>query len=189
MGDIPFFSKQQLIALRNKGLIDPENIDHYIARGRIRRAAARSSAEMKPEDVIDEVIASGIRGRGGGGFPAGVKWESGYEAAKEREEEIFIVCNADEGDPGAFMDRSIIETDPHSVLEGMLIGAFAIGSQAGLHLHPQGVPAGPDEAGEGDRTGGSLRPARRRHPRQRLLLRHTRAPRRRRLRLRRVDAR
>ena len=130
MGDIPFFSKQQLIALRNKGIIDPENIDHYIARGGYD-ALRKVLGGMKQEDVIKEVIASGIRGRGGGGFPAGVKWKSGWKAAQEREEEIFVVCNADEGDPGAFMDRSIIETDPHSVIEGMLIGAFAVGSTEG----------------------------------------------------------
>jgi len=129
--EIPFFSKQQLIALRNKGLIDPENIDHYIARGGY--AAARKVLEgMQPEEIIDEVIASGIRGRGGGGFPAGIKWRSGRKAALERDEDIFVVCNADEGDPGAFMDRSIIETDPHSVLEGMIIGAFATGAHEGF---------------------------------------------------------
>jgi NADH:ubiquinone oxidoreductase subunit F (NADH-binding)/NADH:ubiquinone oxidoreductase subunit E len=130
VGEIPFFSKQQLIALRNKGLIDPENIDHYIARGGYA-SLGKVLGSMTQEEVIGEVIASGIRGRGGGGFPAGVKWKSGYEAAKERDEEIFIVCNADEGDPGAFMDRSIIETDPHSVIEGMLIGAFATGAKDG----------------------------------------------------------
>jgi len=130
MGDIPFFSKQQLIALRNKGIIDPENIDHYIARGGYD-ALRKVLGGMKQEDIIEEVIASGIRGRGGGGFPAGVKWRSGWKAAREREEEIFVVCNADEGDPGAFMDRSIIETDPHSVIEGMIIGARAVGSSEG----------------------------------------------------------
>ncbi len=130
MEEIPFFSKQQLIALRNKGLIDPENIDHYIARGGY--TALKSVLELNdPERTIQEVIKSGIRGRGGGGFPAGVKWESGRKAAIARNEEIFIVCNADEGDPGAYMDRSIIETDPHSVIEGMLIGAFATGSKEG----------------------------------------------------------
>ncbi|MBN1163600.1 MAG: NAD(P)H-dependent oxidoreductase subunit E [Candidatus Krumholzibacteriota bacterium] len=131
MQDIAFFSKQQLIALRNKGLIDPENIDHYIARGGYQ-ALKNVLAGMPPEDVRKEIIASGIRGRGGGGFPAGIKWESGSRAARERKEEIFVVCNADEGDPGAFMDRSIIETDPHSVIEGMCIGAYATGAREGL---------------------------------------------------------
>jgi NADH:ubiquinone oxidoreductase subunit F (NADH-binding)/NADH:ubiquinone oxidoreductase subunit E/NAD-dependent dihydropyrimidine dehydrogenase PreA subunit len=130
MADIPFFSKQQLIALRNKGLIDPEDIDHYIARGGYE-GLKKVLSSMKPQEVIAEVTASGIRGRGGGGFPAGVKWASGRKAAEERDEEVFVVCNADEGDPGAFMDRSIIETDPHSVIEGMLIGAYALGARRG----------------------------------------------------------
>ncbi|MCK4351436.1 MAG: SLBB domain-containing protein, partial [Candidatus Krumholzibacteria bacterium] len=130
MEEIAFFGKQQLIALRNKGLIDPENIDHYITRGGYQ-SLKKVLGDAKPEGVIQDVIASGIRGRGGGGFPAGVKWESGLKAAREREEEIYIVCNADEGDPGAFMDRSIIETDPHSVLEGMVIGSYAVGAREG----------------------------------------------------------
>ena len=128
---IPFFSKQQLIALRNKGLIDPENIDHYIARGGYE-SLRKVVTTMSPDAVRKEVLASGIRGRGGGGFPAGVKWEAGYKAAQLRNEKVFIVCNGDEGDPGAFMDRSIIETDPHSVIEGMLIGAYAVGGREGF---------------------------------------------------------
>lgn len=131
MTDIGFFSKQQLIALRNKGLIDPENIDHYIARGGYA-ALKTVLTENDQEKVIMEVVSSGLRGRGGGGFPAGIKWKSGRKAAIDRSEEIFIVCNADEGDPGAYMDRSIIETDPHSVIEGMLIGAFATGAKEGF---------------------------------------------------------
>jgi len=131
INDISFFSKQQLIALRNKGLIDPENIDHYIARGGYIALRAILT-ENKPEEVIRKVIRSGIRGRGGGGFPTGIKWQSGRKAAVERDEQIYVVCNGDEGDPGAFMDRSIIETDPHSVLEGMLIGAFAVGAREGF---------------------------------------------------------
>jgi NADH:ubiquinone oxidoreductase subunit F (NADH-binding)/NADH:ubiquinone oxidoreductase subunit E/NAD-dependent dihydropyrimidine dehydrogenase PreA subunit len=131
IGGIPFFSKQQLIALRNKGIVDPESIDHYIARGGYG-ALKKALTSMHPEDVRKTVLNSGIRGRGGGGFPAGVKWESGWKAAQMRDEEIYVVCNADEGDPGAFMDRSIIETDPHAVLEGMLIGAFAVGAREGF---------------------------------------------------------
>ena len=130
MEDIGFFSKQQLIALRNKGLIDPENIDHYITRDGYS-ALSKVIKDKSPEGVIRIVTASGIRGRGGGGFPAGVKWEAGRKAAAERNEIIYVVGNADEGDPGAFMDRSIIETDPHSVIEGMLIGAYAVGSNEG----------------------------------------------------------
>ncbi len=131
MEEISFFTKQQLIALRNKGLIDPEQIEHYIARGGYQ-ALRKALTTLSPEAVRKEVLASGIRGRGGGGFPAGVKWESGYQAAQKRGEEIYIVCNGDEGDPGAFMDRSIIETDPHAVIEGMLIGAHAVGAREGF---------------------------------------------------------
>jgi NADH-quinone oxidoreductase subunit F len=131
MDEIRFFTKQQLIALRNKGLIDPEQIDHYIARGGYR-ALRKVLSGMTSEQVRHEVLASAIRGRGGGGFPAGIKWEAGYKAARERDEEIYIVCNADEGDPGAFMDRSIVETDPHSVIEGMLLGAYAVGAREGF---------------------------------------------------------
>ena len=130
MDQIEFFTGQQLIALRNKGLIDPENIDHYISRDGYK-ALARA-LEMDGEEIIDEVIRSGIRGRGGGGFPTGIKWRSCKKAMEERGEISYIVCNADEGDPGAFMDRSIIETDPHSVIEGMLIAAKALNAQEGF---------------------------------------------------------
>ncbi len=130
MEDIPFFTKQQLVALRNKGLIDPENLDHYIARGGYT-ALRKVLQQNDPDAVIEEVTRSGLRGRGGGGFPAGVKWASGKKARLHRGTEIFVVCNADEGDPGAFMDRSIIETDPHAVIEGMAIGAFAVGAKEG----------------------------------------------------------
>ncbi len=129
MDDIGFFSKQKLIALRNKGLIDPENIEHYIARGGY--GALGKVLKMEGDAVIRDIIKSGIRGRGGGGFPAGVKWEFCKKAKVARNEVAYVVCNADEGDPGAFMDRSIIETDPHSVIEGMLIGAYAVGSTDG----------------------------------------------------------
>ncbi len=131
MEEIRFFTKQQLIALRNKGLIDPEQIDHYIARGGYA-ALRKALAGMQPDQVRKEVLRSGLRGRGGGGFPAGVKWESGYQAAQKRGEPIYIVCNGDEGDPGAFMDRSIVETDPHAVIEGMLLGAYAVGAREGF---------------------------------------------------------
>jgi NADH-quinone oxidoreductase subunit F len=127
MGDIPFFSKQRLIALRNRGMIDPERIDEYIARDGYA-ALVTALTEMTPEQIIQEVKTSGLRGRGGAGFPTGRKWELARSAAGPRK---HIVCNADEGDPGAFMDRSIIESDPHSVLEGMIIGAVAIGASEG----------------------------------------------------------
>ncbi len=131
MEDISFFTKQQLVALRNKGLVDPENLEHYIARDGYQ-ALRRALTEANPDGLIAEVTRSGLRGRGGGGFPAGVKWASGKKAKVKRGTAIYVVCNADEGDPGAFMDRSIIETDPHAVIEGMAIGAFAVGATEGF---------------------------------------------------------
>lgn len=128
--DLPFFTRQMMIACRNRGLIDPEKIDQYIAMdGYI--ALAKVLTKMTPQEVIEEVNTSGLRGRGGGGFPAGIKWESCRKAGEERNEMRYVICNADEGDPGAFMDRNIIESDPHSIIEGMIIGAYAIGSQQG----------------------------------------------------------
>jgi len=127
MSDIGFFKEQRLVALRNRGLIDPEKIDEYIARNGYT-ALARALTSMTPETIIKEIKDSGLRGRGGAGFPTGKKWEF---AARAKGEEKYIICNADEGDPGAFMDRSIVESDPHSVLEGMTIGARAIGAQHG----------------------------------------------------------
>jgi NADP-reducing hydrogenase subunit HndC len=124
---IPFFKDQRLIALRNRGLIDPDSIDEYIARDGYK-ALAKVVTSMKPEAVIKEISDSGLRGRGGAGFPTGRKWES---RRKDPRTPKYVVCNADEGDPGAFMDRSIVEADPHSVIEGMAIGAFAVGASSG----------------------------------------------------------
>jgi NADH:ubiquinone oxidoreductase subunit F (NADH-binding)/(2Fe-2S) ferredoxin/NAD-dependent dihydropyrimidine dehydrogenase PreA subunit len=127
-GDANFFGKQMRIALRNCGIIDPENIDDYLSlRG--YEALAKVLTDMTAGDVVDEVKKSGLRGRGGAGFPTGTKW--GFTAAQESDEK-FVICNADEGDPGAFMDRSAIEGDPHTILEGMAIGGYAIGAQRGI---------------------------------------------------------
>jgi len=126
LDEIPFFSHQRLIVLRNKG-IDPEDIDEYIAKDGYQ-AAAKAILEMTPEQIIYEIKTSGLRGRGGAGFPTGQKWEF----ANRSEGEIkYVLCNADEGDPGAFMDRSVLEADPHSVLEGMIIAAKAIDAHQG----------------------------------------------------------
>jgi len=127
LSEIGFFKKQRLIALRNKGLIDPEKIDDYIARDGYK-ALAKALTSMSLEEIIKEIKDSGLRGRGGAGFPTGLKWEICRNA---RDNPKYIICNADEGDPCAYMDRSIIESDPHSVIEGMLIGAKAIGSHKG----------------------------------------------------------
>ncbi|MHB1314557.1 MAG: NADH-ubiquinone oxidoreductase-F iron-sulfur binding region domain-containing protein [Christensenellales bacterium] len=125
--DIDFFKEQVKIALRNCGAMEYWNIDAYIARDGYL-AAAKAITEKGREDIINEVKKSGLRGRGGAGFPTGIKWEAGFKAKSKRK---FIVCNADEGDPGAFMDRSILEGDPHTVIEGMIIGGYAIGANMG----------------------------------------------------------
>lgn len=123
-----FYKKQMRIALRNCGFIDPDNIDEYIARDGYQ-ALGKALTEMTPESVIEEMKKSGLRGRGGGGFPTGLKWEF---ARKNQADQKYVVCNADEGDPGAFMDRSILEGDPHSVVEAMAICGYAIGASQGL---------------------------------------------------------
>lgn len=127
-GDSEFFGRQMRIALRNCGIIDPEKLDDYLAM-RGYEALARVLTEMTPQQVIEEVKKSGLRGRGGAGFPTGLKWEY---TARQPESEKYVICNADEGDPGAFMDRSAIEGDPHTILEGMIIGGYAIGSHQGI---------------------------------------------------------
>ncbi|RPI35663.1 MAG: NADH-quinone oxidoreductase subunit NuoF [Nitrospiraceae bacterium] len=127
MKDIPFFKYQVLRVLRNKGLIDPEKMEEYISRDGYQ-AVAKALTQMKPEDIIKVVKDSGLRGRGGAGFPTGLKWEF---ASKSVSDVKYMLCNGDEGDPGAFMDRSVMESDPHSVIEGMIIGARAIGSHHG----------------------------------------------------------
>lgn len=125
--EVPFTLHQERVALRHSGHIDPENIKEYIALGGYR-ALHQALFEMTPESVIDEVTASGLRGRGGGGFPAGRKWH--FTRLAEGDEK-FVICNADEGDPGAFMDRSILEGDPHTVIEAMIIAGYAVGSHQG----------------------------------------------------------
>lgn len=125
--DVPFFQRQKKIALENSGLIDPERIEEYIAREGYS-GLMRALTEMSPSDVIDEVVASGLRGRGGGGYPTGLKWTT---VAKSDGDVKYVICNADEGDPGAFMDRSVLESDPHRILEGMAIAGYAIGASQG----------------------------------------------------------
>ena len=127
MDDIPFFSNQVYRAMKNKGAIDPEVIDEYIARDGYF-GAAKALNDMSPDDIVEQVKISQLRGRGGGGFSTGMKW---MFAASSPGEEKYVLCNADEGDPGAFMDRSILESDPHSILEGMLIAAKAINARKG----------------------------------------------------------
>ena len=127
LDDLTFYKKQKRIALKNCGVINPEDIDEYIAFDGYR-ALARVLVEMSPDEVIDIIDKSGLRGRGGAGFPTGKKWKSTREAKGDKK---FVVCNADEGDPGAFMDRSILEGDPHAVLEAMEIAGYSIGAEKG----------------------------------------------------------
>lgn len=128
MTESDFYTKQERIALRNCGVIDPENIDEYIATGGYE-ALGRCLTEMTPDEVIQTVLDSGIRGRGGAGFPTGKKWK--FASGNRGEVQKYVCCNADEGDPGAFMDRSILEGDPHSVFEAMAIAGYAIGADQG----------------------------------------------------------
>lgn len=139
MEEVPFYKKQMRIALKNNGVVDPTNIDHYIVVGGYL-AAEKMLSSMTPNQVVEEVKKANLRGRGGAGFPAGVKWEHTKKASGSIK---MVIANGDEGDPGAFMDRSIMEGDPHSLLEGMLICAYAIGAQYGIiyvrHEYPLAV--------------------------------------------------
>ena len=125
--EIPFYKRQKRLVLRNCGQIDPEDIEDSLAAGNYQ-GLKKALSELKPEDVIEEVKDSGLRGRGGGGFQTGVKWEF---CSRAKGTPKYVICNADEGDPGAFMDRSVLEGDPHSVLEGMVIAGYAIGARQG----------------------------------------------------------
>lgn len=127
LSEVNFYKKQKRLALRNCGVIDPENIDEYIAFDGYK-ALSKVVTEMTPEEVIDVLKASGLRGRGGAGFPTGLKWQFTYEAKGDKK---YVCCNADEGDPGAFMDRSILEGDPHSVIEAMAIAGYTVGADQG----------------------------------------------------------
>jgi bidirectional [NiFe] hydrogenase diaphorase subunit len=129
----PFFARQVLVALRNAGLIDPERIEEYIAAGGYQ-TLYHALHELTPAEVIEQITRSGLRGRGGAGYPTGLKWATVAKSVGERK---FVVCNGDEGDPGAFMDRSVLESDPHSVLEGMAIAAYAVGAKEG-YLYVRG---------------------------------------------------
>jgi len=128
IGSVNFYKKQLKLATRNCGMINFESIDEYIAKGGYF-SLLKALTKMKPDQIIEEIIASGLRGRGGGGFPTGVKWQTCRRAHGDIK---YVICNGDEGDPGAYMDRSVMEGDPHSVIEGMIIGAYAIGANQGF---------------------------------------------------------
>ncbi|MFM7372278.1 MAG: NAD(P)H-dependent oxidoreductase subunit E, partial [Sphaerospermopsis kisseleviana] len=123
----PFFTKQLPIVLENSGKVDPDRIQSYIVENGYQ-ALYQVLREMKPTEVLETITKSGLRGRGGAGYPTGLKWAT---VAKSQGEKKFVICNADEGDPGAFMDRSVLESDPHRVLEGMAIAAYAVGASQG----------------------------------------------------------
>ncbi len=125
--DIPFFTRQERVVLANSGRIDPERIEDALAAG-AWSSLVQAVTELTPAQVIDEISRSGLRGRGGGGYPTGLKW---ITVAKAEGRPKYVVCNGDEGDPGAFMDRSVLESDPHRVLEGMAIAAYAVGAEHG----------------------------------------------------------
>ena len=127
LDEITFYKYQKRIALRNCGVIDPENIDEYLAFDGYK-ALEKALTKMTREEVIDEILKSGLRGRGGGGFPTGLKWKFTYNPVSDQK---YVACNADEGDPGAFMDRSILEGDPHAIIEAMAIAGYAIGASEG----------------------------------------------------------
>ena len=139
LSKIPFYSKQFKVALRNCGYIDPDNIEHYIARGGYL-ALFKALTEMAPEEIVETMVESGLKGRGGAGFPTGLKWRF---MAQNQADAKYVIVNADEGDPGAYMDRSVLEGDPHGVLEGLIITALATGSHQGYiyarHEYPLAV--------------------------------------------------
>jgi bidirectional [NiFe] hydrogenase diaphorase subunit len=125
--DLPFFERQRKVALENSGRVDPERIEDYIARGGYA-ALIDALTTMTPPGVVEQVMRSGLRGRGGGGYPTGLKWSTVAKASSARK---FVICNGDEGDPGAFMDRSVLESDPHRVVEGMALAGYAVGASEG----------------------------------------------------------
>jgi len=141
--EIPFYRAQMRLLLSNNDLIDPTRIEDYIAIGGYR-SLAKALFQMRPDEVIEEIKASGLRGRGGAGYPTGKKWEN---CRRARGETKYVICNCDEGDPGAFMDRSLLEGNPHSILEGMLIGAYAIGATQGFIYVRQEYPLAHKNAG------------------------------------------
>ena len=151
----PSSSGRQKIVLENSGVIDPERIEDYIAANGYT-ALIKALTEMSPREVIDEVTKSGLRGRGGAGYPTGLKWST---VSKSVGTQKYVICNADEGDPGAFMDRSVLESDPHRVLEGMLIAGYAVGAIGGLHLCARRISAGDQAPAQCDPAGGARGPA------------------------------
>ena len=166
--EVPFFRGQKKIVLRNAGLINPDDIEEYIAVGGYQ-ALYKVLIDGAPEAANAQIKESGLRGRGGAGFSTGLKWEFLRKAKAERK---FLICNADEGDPGAYMNRNEIESDPHSLIEGMAIGAYITGADRRRHLHPRRISARRASVEPRHRPGPRIRPAGQGHPGPRLRLRH-----------------
>ncbi len=162
--DVPFYKKQTRLVFGLNSKVDPESLEDYLAIGGYG-ALGKALTGMKPEAIIQEVIKANLRGRGGGGFPAGWKWDATRKAAGDPK---YVICNADEGDPGAYMDRSLLEGNPHLVLEGMIIGAYAIGSSQGYIYVRNEYPLADEEHHPGDRAGPGSGPPRGEHPRERV---------------------
>ena len=164
LGSVPewstldFYRRQKKVILRNCGSIDPLALEEAIARGTYR-GALRAITQMKPEEVIDEMVQSGLRGRGGAAFPTGQKWRLARQAPGDVK---YVVCNADEGEPGAYMDRTVLEGDPHAILEGMLIGSYAIGAREGFIYVRSEYPLAIEILAARHRRGREARPAGRR---------------------------
>ena len=177
------FDKQVRVVLENAGHIDPEKIDDYIARDGYK-ALLTALTEMTPNGVIHRITESGLRGRGGGGYPTGLKWST---VAKAGGDVKYVVCNGDEGDPGAFMDRSVMEGDPHRVIEGMAIAAYAVGASKGFIYVRAEYPLAVARLHDGTARGAAPRPAGQQHLRHAVQLRRRDPPRRRRVCLRRRD--
>ena len=165
---IPFFKGQKKIVLRNCGLINPSDIEEYIAVGGYQ-ALYKVLIDGRAETVIEQIKAARLRGRGGAGFLTGNKWDF---LAKAKADTKYIICNADEGDPGAYMNRNEIEGDPHSLLEGMIIGAYVDGRDRRHHLRARRVSAGRAAPEPRHRAGPRIRPAGHEHPRPRLQLQY-----------------
>ena len=183
-GDVAFFNRQSRVALRHNGVIDPDSIEEYF-HYRGFQALAKVLEKGDPQWVIEEITRSKLRGRGGGGFPTGKKWDNG--AAEAADKTRYLICNADEGDPGAFMDRSMLESDPLNVVEGMIIGGFAIGAQRGFFYVRAEYPMAIQRIETGNPAVPRMGPAGQGHSGLGLRLRPGNPPRRRGLRLRRGD--
>ena len=182
-GDVAFFNRQSRVALRNSGVVDPESLDEYVTYGGFK-ALATVLGKRDPQWVINEVLKARLRGRGGGGFPTGKKWQMAFN---QKETTRYLICNGDEGDPGAFMDRGMLESDPFNIVEGMIIGGLCHPGPEGLPLHPRRVSPGHQAHPERHRPEPGRGPAGQGHHGLGLRLRPGDPPGRRRLRLRRRD--